>query len=291
MPAEPGPGRFFASIIDHTVLSPAATVRDIERLCREAEEHCFAGVCVNPCHISLAASLLRGKSPAVITVIGFPLGSTTTYTKAVEAAQAVELGADELDMVLNVGALKDGNTAFVKRDISEVVRAAEGKPVKVILETCLLTDEQKRLACALCAEAGAAYVKTSTGFGKGGATEHDIRLMREVVGQGMGVKASGGIRTLDDARRMVEAGASRLGTSSSIAIVTAAGKAAAAPDAPVRPGTPVRSDAFGTPNAPSKSDVPSKSEAPSKPDAQPTPGASSTSGVPDGPGTAAGGGA
>lgn len=228
MPDESGPERPCASLIDHTHLSPGATAQDIERLCREAVEHSFAAVCANPCHLPRVVALLGGHACLPITVVGFPLGNTLTSVKAFEAAQAVELGAREIDMVLNPGALRDGCHESVLYDISEVVRAA-GVPVKVILETSLLTDGQKRTACRISVDAGAAFVKTCTGFGGGGATEHDIRLMREAVGPGVGVKASGGIRTLDDARRMIAAGADRLGTSSSVAIVAEAAASAGRP--------------------------------------------------------------
>lgn len=219
-----------AGRIDHTLLSPAATRADIERLCAEAVAHGFKAVCVNLCRLPLAVELLRGLSngrgPLPITVCGFPLGASAPEAKAREAALAVQAGAREVDMVLNVGALKGGEADFVRADIAGVVAACAGVPVKVILETCLLTDGEKELACRLAVEAGAAYVKTSTGFSTGGAAEADILLMRRVVdglatgpGGKIGVKASGGIRTREGALRMLAAGADRIGASASVAIV------------------------------------------------------------------------
>ncbi len=212
-----------AGRIDHTLLSPAATRADVERLCAEAVAHGFKAVCVNPCRLPLAVDLLRGHSPLPITVCGFPLGASDPEAKAREASLAVQAGAAEVDMVLNIGALKDGAADFVRADIAGVVRACSGVPVKVILETCLLTGAEKELACRLAVEAGAAFVKTSTGFSTGGATEEDIALMRRVVdglATGIGVKASGGIRTREDALRMLAAGADRIGASASVGIVT-----------------------------------------------------------------------
>lgn len=209
-----------AKCIDHTVLKPQTTEAAVRRLCAEAAEYGFASVCVNPCWVSLCAELLRGTGVAVCTVIGFPLGANTSAVKAFEAAEAIRQGATEVDMVLNVGALKDGNTDQVRDDIAAVVEAARGKAlVKVILETCLLTDEEKRIACRLAKEAGADYVKTSTGFSTGGATEADIALMRAEVGPDMGVKASGGIRDYAAAQAMLRAGASRIGASAGVQIV------------------------------------------------------------------------
>ncbi len=208
-----------AKLIDHTLLKPDAVPGAIEKLCREAAEYGFASVCVNPANVARAVQLLRGTRVKVCTVIGFPLGATTSLAKAFEARDAVAGGADELDMVLNVGALKAGDEALVSRDMRSVVEAAEGRVVKVILETGLLTEEEKVKACLLAKEAGAAFVKTSTGFGPGGATVEDVRLMRRTVGPDFGVKASGGIRDRETAERMVAAGATRLGTSSGVAIV------------------------------------------------------------------------
>lgn len=209
-----------AKLIDHTVLKPQATQTDVRILCREAAEYGFASVCVNPCHVALCAQLLKDTDVAVCTVIGFPLGANTPAVKAFEAAAAIMQGATEVDMVLNVGAMKDGNHELVREDIAAVVEAAKGKAlVKVILETCLLTEEEKRVACRLAKEAGADFVKTSTGFSTGGATVADIALMRQEVGPEMGVKASGGIRDYAAARAMVQAGASRIGASAGVAIV------------------------------------------------------------------------
>lgn len=208
-----------ARMIDHTLLKPEATVEQVKVLCEEAKKYNFASVCVNPVQVSLAAELLKGTQVKVCTVIGFPLGANTSTIKAFEAAEAIKEGATEVDMVINVGKLKDKNYDFVKADIKAVVAAAKGKALtKVILETCLLTDEEKVIACKLAKEAGADFVKTSTGFNKGGATVEDIKLMRATVGDSMGVKASGGVRTNADAVAMINAGASRIGASSSISI-------------------------------------------------------------------------
>jgi len=209
-----------AACIDHTLLKPDATPADIERLCAQAVRFGFKAVCVNPWHLSLAVRCLRNSAPAAITVAGFPLGASQTLVKAREAGLAVEQGAAEVDMVLNIGALKAGEMALVRQDIFEVVQACGPAPVKVILETCLLTDAEKELACRLAVDAGAAFVKTSTGFASGGATEADVRLLRGIVGPQIGVKASGGIRTLDDALRMLAAGADRLGASASVRMIT-----------------------------------------------------------------------
>jgi len=221
--AAPGVGAIasdVAAMIDHTLLKPDATRDQIVKLCEEAKQYRFASVCVNPTNVSLAASLLKGTPVKVCTVIGFPLGATTPTAKAMETRDAIANGATEVDMVINVGALKSGDYDLVKRDIEAVVDAARGKAiVKVILETALLTDEEKVKACLLAKMAGADFVKTSTGFGPGGATVEDVRLMRKVVGKEMGVKASGGIRNLESARKMIEAGASRIGASASVAIV------------------------------------------------------------------------
>lgn len=209
-----------AKLIDHTVLKPQTTRKQVETLCREAAHYGFASVCVNPCWVSLCAELLRDSGVAVCTVIGFPLGANTSAVKAFEAAEAIRQGAAEVDMVLNISALKDGDYELVREDIGAVVAAAEGKAlVKVILETCLLTEEEKRVACRLCKEMGADFVKTSTGFSTGGATVEDIALMRAAVGEELGVKASGGIRNYAVAKAMVEAGASRIGASAGVQIV------------------------------------------------------------------------
>ena len=208
-----------APYIDHTLLKPEATGDQIKKLCREALEHHFYSVCINPSYVKLAAVELKSSPVKICAVIGFPLGATTTAVKAFEAREAVETGADELDMVIHVGALKSGDEAYVKKDIAAVVDAAGGKIVKVIIETGLLSDEEKVRACKLAQEAGAHFVKTSTGFGPGGAVVSDIQLMRETVGPGIGVKASGGVRTTETARKMLDAGATRIGTSSGITII------------------------------------------------------------------------
>ena len=209
-----------AKCIDHTVLKPQTTEAAVRKLCAEAAQYGFASVCVNPCWVALCADLLKDTEVDVCTVIGFPLGANTSAVKAFEAAEAIRQGATEVDMVLNVGALKDRNADLVRADIAAVVEAARGKAlVKVILETCLLTDEEKRIACRLAKEAGAEYVKTSTGFSTGGATEADIALMRAEVGPEMGVKASGGIRDYATAQAMIRAGASRIGASAGVQIV------------------------------------------------------------------------
>ena len=208
--------------IDHTLLKPAATRADIAKLCTEAKEYRFASVCVNSAHIAEVAAALAGTDVAPCCVVGFPLGAMETEAKAFEAARAAALGAKEIDMVMDIGAAKEGDFARVEADISAVVSAIQGRAkLKVILECCLLTDEEKTAACLAAKRAGADFVKTSTGFSTGGATEHDVALMRAAVGDDMGVKASGGIRTQEDALRMIAAGASRIGASAGIAIVTA----------------------------------------------------------------------
>lgn len=208
-----------ASIIDHTILKPDTTTEMVKKVCDEAKEYSFASVCVNPYFVSYVKEQLEETEVKVTSVIGFPLGSTLKQVKAFEATEAIKNGADELDMVINVGALKDGQDDIVKEDIEAVVEAAKGKAlVKVIIEACLLTDEEKERACRLSKEAGADYVKTSTGFSTGGATVEDIKLMRETVGPDIGVKASGGVRDLEKAQAMVDAGATRIGASSSVAI-------------------------------------------------------------------------
>jgi deoxyribose-phosphate aldolase len=208
-----------AALIDHTLLKPEATAAEIETLCAEAVRHGFKAVCVNPWHLPRAVACLRGHAPLAATVAGFPLGAAQMAVKAHEAALAAEQGAAEVDMVLNIGALKEAGGEMAREDIALVVRACAPARVKVILETCLLTDAEKELACRLAVEAGAAFVKTSTGFSRSGATEADVRLLRRCVGPRFGVKASGGVRTLDDALRLVAAGADRLGTSSGAAIM------------------------------------------------------------------------
>lgn len=212
-----------AALIDHTLLKPEATRADIVKLCREARQYNFASVCVNPYWVSLVRTELQGSPVKVCSVIGFPFGATSTEAKVAEAAAALRAGAQELDMVINVGALRSGDHEVVKLDIQQVVKVAHeaGAIVKVILETALLDDNQKAVASTLSKLAGADFVKTSTGFGPGGATAHDIALMRNVVGPSMGVKASGGIRTLSDLQTMTAAGATRIGASASVKIVEA----------------------------------------------------------------------
>ncbi|RMD51197.1 MAG: deoxyribose-phosphate aldolase [Ignavibacteria bacterium] len=211
-----------ARMIDHTLLKPEATPEDVIKLCKEAKEYSFASVCVNPGYVQLCVEQLKGTKVKVCTVIGFPLGATTTETKRFEAEQALQQGAEEIDMVINVGRLKAGDYDYVFHDINQVVLAAKkyNAVCKVILETALLTDEEKVKACLICKKAKADFVKTSTGFSKGGATAGDIALMRYVVGSAVGVKASGGVRTLEDAKKMIESGASRIGASASVKIMT-----------------------------------------------------------------------
>ncbi|MGG4549559.1 deoxyribose-phosphate aldolase [Rossellomorea marisflavi] len=209
-----------ANMIDHTLLKPESTKEQVEILCQEAKEYTFASVCVNPTWVAYAHELLEGTQVKVCTVIGFPLGASTPEVKAFETKDAIANGATEVDMVINIGALKSGDDALVKRDMEAVVAATKGKALsKVIIETCLLTDEEKVKACKLAVEAGADYVKTSTGFSTGGATVADITLMRKTVGPDIGVKASGGVRSLEDAQNMIEAGATRLGASSGVKIM------------------------------------------------------------------------
>ena len=205
--------------IDHTLLKQDATEQQIDRLLSEARKYDFASVCVNPCWVAHAKSGLENTDVKVCTVVGFPLGATTSAVKAYETKEAIQNGADEIDMVINVGALKSGNAALVESDIRAVVEASGDKLVKVIIETCLLTDEEKVLACQLAQKAGADFVKTSTGFSTGGATLPDVQLMRQTVGPDMGVKAAGGARSYADAVAFVEAGATRIGTSSGVAIL------------------------------------------------------------------------
>jgi deoxyribose-phosphate aldolase len=209
-----------AAMIDHTLLKPDATKQQIETLCQEAREHKFFSVCVNPVWVSMAKELLKDSGVKVCTVIGFPLGAATSETKAFETKNAIENGAEEVDMVINIGALKDQNDEWVENDIRSVVAAAKGKALtKVIIETSLLTKEEKIRACQLAVKAGADFVKTSTGFSSGGATVSDIALMRETVGPNVGVKASGGVRNTEDAQKMIESGATRIGASSSVDII------------------------------------------------------------------------
>jgi deoxyribose-phosphate aldolase len=214
-----------ASLIDHTLLKPEATASDIRKLCAEARQYEFASVCVNSYWVSFAAGELKGSAVKVCTVVGFPLGATTTAAKVAEAIEAIRCGAQEIDMVQNIGELRAGNLEAVEADIRSVVDVvhAAGAIVKVIIETALLTKEQKVAACAAAKVAGADFVKTSTGFSSTGATAEDVALMRKTVGDEMGVKASGGIRTLEDFRKLVAAGASRIGASASVAIVQTAG--------------------------------------------------------------------
>lgn len=210
--------------IDHTNLKPFATKEDIEKLCADAREWNFASVCVNPCDIALAKELLAGSDVMTCTVIGFPLGRNTTAIKVAETEEAYALGCDEFDMVINVGKLKDGCADYVRDEIAAVVKAAKGKTVKVIIETGLLTDEEKALATRLSCEAGAHFVKTCTGVSAGVATVEDIRLMKANVSGDVQLKASSGIKSYEAAKALVEAGADRLGTSSGIDIITGASK-------------------------------------------------------------------
>lgn len=209
-----------AKMIDHTALKPETTKEQIVKLCNEAKEYGFFSVCVNPMWVQEASNLLKGTDVKVCTVIGFPLGANTPETKAFETKNAIDKGATEVDMVINIGALKDKNDDLVEQDIRAVVEAAHGKAlVKVIIETCLLTEEEKVRACKLAVKAGADFVKTSTGFSSLGATVEDVKLMRETVGEQVGVKASGGIRDREFALQLIEAGATRIGASASVAIV------------------------------------------------------------------------
>lgn len=206
-------------MIDHTLLKPEATKEMIENLCKEAKEYDFKSVCVNPYWVSTAYEELRDSDVLVCTVVGFPLGATTKETNFFETDFAVQEGADEIDMVINVGALKSKQYDVVLEDIKSVVQAANGRTVKVIIETCLLSDEEKVKACELSMEAGANFVKTSTGFSTAGAKVEDVELMKSIVGDNLEVKASGGIRDLDTALKMIEAGATRLGVSAGVQIV------------------------------------------------------------------------
>ena len=210
-------------MIDHTILKPEATEAAVQKIIDEAKEYNFFSVCINPCWVAFASEQLADTDVAVCTVIGFPLGANTPEVKAYEAADAIKNGANEVDMVINIGALKSQQYDYVRQDIQGVVDAAKGKAlVKVIIETALLTDEEKVKACELAKEAGADFVKTSTGFSTGGAKVADIRLMRETVGPDMGVKASGGVHNAEEALAMIEAGATRIGSSTGVAIVSGA---------------------------------------------------------------------
>ncbi|QKE74386.1 deoxyribose-phosphate aldolase [Arthrobacter citreus] len=210
----------YASLVDHTLLRADAKKEEIATLAKEAKEFSFASICINPTWVSYASELLKDSSVKVCTVIGFPLGANTPEVKAFETKNAIENGAGEVDMVINISALKEKNDVLVERDIRSVVEAANGKAlVKVIIETCLLTDEEKVRACELSVKAGADFVKTSTGFSTGGATVEDVALMRKTVGANVGVKASGGVRNLKDVENVVAAGANRIGTSSGVKIV------------------------------------------------------------------------
>lgn len=213
-----------APYIDHTLLKPDATRDDLRRLCEEAARFGFASVCVNSANVRFCKTLLQGKNVMVVAVVGFPLGASSPEAKAFEAREAVRNGADEIDMVMNIGALKSKDYALVLEDIRKVVKAVAPKKVKVIIETGMLSHNEKVVACALAKVGGAAFVKTSTGFGPGGATAQDVALMKEVVGEEVEVKASGGIRTPEAAQQMIEAGATRIGASASVAIVTGKGK-------------------------------------------------------------------
>lgn len=209
-----------AKMIDHTLLKPDATREKIVQLAEEARKYEFASVCVNPTWVAQAYEILKDTRVKVCTVIGFPLGASTPEIKAAETRDAIENGATEVDMVINIGALKDGQEELVEQDIRAVVDAANGKALtKVIIETCLLTDEEKVRACEIAARAGADFVKTSTGFSTGGATVEDVALMRKTVGDKLGVKASGGVRSLEELMKMIEAGATRIGTSSGVKIM------------------------------------------------------------------------
>ena len=216
--------RELAGMIDHTLLKPFATRAEVRGLCSEATHYGFANVCVNPVLVADAVRFLEGTLVGVCSVVGFPFGTHSSKTKAHEAGEILKSGASEIDMVIWIGPLKEGDDQAVRDDIRAVVQAAEGRPVKVILETCYLTEREKVRGCLLAMEAGAAFVKTSTGFGPAGATIEDVALMRRTVGENLGVKAAGGIRTVADALRMIRAGADRLGTSGSVAIMEALGE-------------------------------------------------------------------
>ncbi len=206
-------------LIDHTLLKAFATESEIEKLCNEAVEYNFKSVCVNPTHVKLAKKLLIGSDVLVCTVIGFPLGANTKEIKALETVDAVKNGADEIDMVINIGKAKEHQYDYIEDEIRLVVSSSVGRVVKVIIETCYLTDDEKKEVCKAALRAGASFVKTSTGFGTGGATVEDVKLMRETVGETMGVKASGGIHSYEEVEKLVEAGATRIGASSGIKIM------------------------------------------------------------------------
>ncbi|MBF0106837.1 MAG: deoxyribose-phosphate aldolase [Deltaproteobacteria bacterium] len=216
----PGVDSKMAAMIDHTLLKPEATREELAKVCQEAMQYGFATVCVNSSNIPYAAGLLKNSSVKPIAVVGFPLGAASTQAKVFESREAIRNGAEEIDMVINLGALKDKDYQLVYDDILKVVEASRPKKVKVIIETSKLSDEEKVIACTLSKAANAAFVKTSTGFAGGGATVEDIELMRRVVGKDMEVKASGGVKTTEDAKAMIEAGANRIGASASVAIVT-----------------------------------------------------------------------
>ncbi|MDT0677259.1 deoxyribose-phosphate aldolase [Autumnicola musiva] len=206
--------------IDHTNLKPVANQQDIINLCKEAKEHLFYAVCVNGCYVKLAGEALKGSKVKIAAVIGFPLGAMDTGSKIFEAKECIANGADEIDMVINIGELKDGNLKFVEDEISEIKKAIGTKILKVIIETCYLDDDEKRAACTCALKASADFVKTSTGFGNGGATPEDVKIMKSIVGDKMQIKASGGIKDRKTAEKYIELGASRLGTSSGISLIT-----------------------------------------------------------------------
>ncbi len=208
-----------AGMIDHSLLKPQSTTVELRKLCTEALEYKFKAVCINPVHVAEAVNLLKGSGVLVCSVIGFPFGTHSAGVKGAETQEVIKQGAREIDMVIRIGALKEARNQEVAEDIRAVVKAAAGFPVKVILETCFLTEEEKIRGCKLAVEAGASFVKTSTGFGAAGATAEDVSLMRRVVGEHIGVKAAGGIRTLADAVKMIEAGANRLGASASVNMI------------------------------------------------------------------------
>jgi len=218
----------YNKLIDHTLLKADAKYEDVQKLCDEARQFDFMSVCVNPQFVPTCKKLLKGSDVKVCTVIGFPLGQTLTSVKIYETEQAIKAGADEIDMVINISNLKAGRDDLIKEEIAGIKRACDGRILKVIIETCLLTDEEKERVCRIAVSAGADFVKTSTGFSTGGATEADVALMRKVVGPHIGVKASGGVRSLEDLEKMVKAGATRIGTSGGVKIMSgeqlAAGK-------------------------------------------------------------------
>ncbi|MGF0031134.1 deoxyribose-phosphate aldolase [Staphylococcus pasteuri] len=209
----------YAKFIDHTQLKPESTREQIDKIINEAKEYGFKSICVNPTHVKYSAEQLKGTDVLVCTVIGFPLGASTKEVKAFETKNAIENGVSEIDMVINIGALKDCRLDEVKDDIESVVKASNGKTVKVIIETVLLTDEEKVTACKIAKEAGADFVKTSTGFAGGGATASDVKLMKDTVGEALEVKASGGVRNLEDFNNMLEVGATRIGASAGVQII------------------------------------------------------------------------